>query len=190
MELVENRLNMTAQLGGRAVVIHIPKLSPDAEALLQLDPLRRSIDALVPTIQQLDVRLALENMADDDFRARSTLLTEYGSDILGLCYDSGHGNMGQRLGLDHLEPLKHRLIAVHLHDNDGTRDQHWVPFTGTVDFPRLTRLLAASSYSGCISMESNLRQTPDSAKPTFLSDAYRAGERLTEMLAASSKAIK
>ena len=63
VELVENRLRMIAELGGRTVVMHIPKSPPDAlkaEIRPQLDALRRSIDGLLPTIRQLHVRLALE----------------------------------------------------------------------------------------------------------------------------------
>jgi sugar phosphate isomerase/epimerase len=185
VELVQNRLEMTAELGGVSVVMHIPKLPEGAETTPQCDQLRRSIDALLPAVRGLGVRLALENMANEDFRFLRKLLSEYGADAVGICYDCGHGNMDQRRGLDHIDTVKDRLIAVHLHDNDGIRDQHWVPFTGTVDFARLAGILARSSYRGCISMESNLKNVADFAKPTFLADARQAGRRLTEMVASA-----
>lgn len=185
VELVQNRLEMTAQLGGKSVVMHVPNTPTAAPTTPQIDQLRRSIDALTPTIRRLGVRLALENMPNDDFRLLRSLLSEYSPDVLGICYDSGHGNIDQRRGLDHLEAVKDRLLALHLHDNDGTRDQHLVPFAGTVDFPRLSQIIATSSYVGCISMESNVKGMPDFAKPTFLPDAYAAGVRLTDMVASA-----
>lgn len=188
VELVENRLHMTAELGGQSVVMHIPDLPVGQDTTPQCDQLRRSLDALVPTIRRLGVRIAMENMPNDDFRLLRKLLADYGPEIVGICYDCGHGNMDQRRGLDHLETVKDRLIAMHLHDNDGTRDQHLVPFTGTVDFPRLAAILASSSYRGCISMESSLKNLPDPAKPTFLADAYAAGGKLTSMVHATRSA--
>lgn len=183
VELVENRLRMTAELGGSCVVMHVPRLPADADGAPECDQTRRSIDALLPTIRQLGIRLAFENMGSDDFRFLRKLLAEYGPDTVGICYDCGHGNIRERLGLDHLETVKDRLIAVHIHDNDGTKDHHWVPFTGNVDFPRLADILARSSYKGCISMESNVKSTAEPARPTFVADAYRAGLRLAAMVA-------
>jgi len=113
------------------------------------------------------------------------LLTEYGPDVIGICYDCGHGNIGLGRGLDHMEALKARLAAVHLHDNDGVGDKHWVPFTGTVDAPRLTRLLATSGYRGCISLESNINNIPEANRGTFVADAFQAATRLTKMVAAA-----
>lgn len=185
VELVENRLQMTARLGGKSVVMHLPTLQADLHSNKECDAVRRSIDALLPTIRALGVRLAFENMPGDDFRLLGQLLGEYPPEVAGLCYDCGHGNMGDALGLAHLEVRKNRLIAIHLHDNDGSADQHWVPFTGTVAYPRLARILATSSYQGCISMESNVNRVEEPAKATFVSDAYEAGRRLAEMVTAS-----
>lgn len=184
VELVQNRLRMTSELGGQSVIMHVPNLPPESDSTPQCDQLRRSLDALAPSIRNLGVRLALENMANDDFRLLRKMLAEYGDDVVGICYDCGHGNIGQCQGLNNLEQVKDRLIALHLHDNEGTQDKHWVPFTGSVDFPRLCAIIAASSYRGCISMESMTRNVADEAKATFLPDAFRAGMRLNQMVAA------
>jgi len=143
---------------------------------------RKSIEELSPVILWTNVRLALENMANDDFKLIGQLLEEFGSDLVGICYDCGHGNIRKGEGLDHLERFKDRLIAVHIHDNDGTADHHWVPFTGTVDFPRLARIIAASSYTGCISLESNINSLPEVKKATFVKDAFEAATRLAQMV--------
>ena len=64
-------------------------------------------------------------------------------------------------GLDWLERLKDRLISIHLHDNDGTADQHNLPFWpgGTVDWDRLTKILATSGYTKWVSMESTMKRS-------------------------------
>src|SRR5215471_2587086 len=48
VELVENRLRMTAELGGSCVVMHVPQLPQQAESTPECDRTRRSIDALLP----------------------------------------------------------------------------------------------------------------------------------------------
>lgn len=173
--LVRNRLEMTARLGGQTVIMHAHPAF--------LDPLRRSLDALQPVAKQHGVRIAIENEAE--FAMPRLLLREYPPEFLGLCYDAGHGNIADRHGLDELAAVTDRLIAVHLHDNDGTADQHQLPFTGTVDWPRLARLIAQSSYRQCISLEVVMRPPGRTDEAEFLARAFVAGGRLTEMIAAA-----
>lgn len=185
VDLVSNRIRMTEQLGGGTVVMHVPLLPEGVETTPDYDPLRRSLDALTPVTRKCGIPLALENMPHDNFHLLDKLLAEYGPDVIGICYDCGHGNIGLGRGLDHMETLKARLAAVHLHDNDGVGDKHWVPFTGTVDARRLSRLLATSGYRGCISLESNTNSIPQANRGTFVADAFQAAGRLTEMVAAA-----
>jgi sugar phosphate isomerase/epimerase len=107
---------------------------------------------------------------------------EFPASFLGLCYDSGHGNFRPRLSLDKLESFKARLIAVHLHDNDGTDDQHRVPFHGSVDWPRVTAIIARSSYKKCLSLESSMKTHGDWSRKQFLHEAFLAGRKLTSMM--------
>lgn len=54
-----------------------------------------------------------------------------GAEVLGFCFDTGHGNL---VGLDveaFLSQLGHRLKVLHIHDNDGVGDLHQLPFTFT-----------------------------------------------------------
>ncbi|MFW5798075.1 MAG: sugar phosphate isomerase/epimerase family protein [Planctomycetota bacterium] len=178
VELVRNRIEMTARLGGHAVVMHAsPEPDPaDGEPVIP-QPLRRSLDELQPVAEKAGVRLAIEN---GDVHLISALLAEYPPSYLGLCYDAGHGTMAGD-GLDHLERLADRLIVVHLHDNDGTSDQHNNPFTGRGDWDRLAGILARSPYRGPVTLESNLRGL-DTAPEAFLHQAFEAARRLAEMI--------
>ena len=68
---MRNRLLMTAELGGQSVVMHVPVLTGEATGSPECDNVRRSMDALVPTIRQTGVRIAFENMAHDKAKRRS-----------------------------------------------------------------------------------------------------------------------
>ncbi len=171
VELIKNRLEMTARLGGGTIVMHCPNIPA-------WEPLGRSLDELEPFARQHGVRIALEN---GSFDAIGYWLAHYEPDFLGLCYDCGHGNLTPD-GLDRLDAVKDRLISVHLHDNDGTSDQHNLIFTGTVDWERLARILAQSAYGGPISSESNMGCSVITDEVLFLAKAFEAGTRLTEMV--------
>jgi sugar phosphate isomerase/epimerase len=176
VELIKNRIDMTARLGADVVILHLPAGLGDDQA--SWSRLRRSLDALEPYARACHVRIAIEN---GDFEAIRRVLAAYDPEFLGLCYDSGHGNMVAD-GLDRLESLKHRLISVHLHDNNGASDQHKLPFTGTVDWSRLARIIAESSYTKCVSLETTMRETGIDDEDTFLARAFEAGTRLARMI--------
>lgn len=171
VELVKNRLEMTARLGGDAVVMHIPS-GPIS------DGLKKSLDALAPHANKLGVRIAVENGC---FEAMNSALSEFGPDYLGLCYDCGHGNMDAN-GLGKMDVIKDRLIAIHLHDNDGINDEHKIPFTSTVDWNRLIDIIARSSYSKCINLEVSMRNMGIEDVDQFVQLAYQKGAILTQML--------
>ena len=99
------------------------------------------------------IQIALENMPVDNFKQIIKFLNEYSPDFLGLCYDTGHGNMGKGNGLKFLNQLKDRLICVHMHDNDGSGDQHKLPSQGTVDWKKFIKLLKESSYRKALNAE-------------------------------------
>jgi len=183
VELVVNRIDMAARLGSDVIIMHTPGQPDDpAQQETYLDPLRRSLDELEPVARDRRVRIAVEN---GDFRTIGRLLAAYPPDYLGLCYDCGHGNMIAD-GLDRLDTFKDRLISVHLHDNDGEGDQHNLLFTGTVDWPRLATILAASAYEKCVSMEVVMRNAGIDSEAEFLHRAYHTGAELAGMIRASA----
>jgi sugar phosphate isomerase/epimerase len=192
VELVGNRLGMAARLGADAIVMHIPGPREVQAEPAAWDQLRRSLDALHPLAEARGVRVAIEN-SEDNFAEIRALFDAYPPGYLGLCYDCGHGNLtppsqAKPVGLDALETLKERLAVVHLHDNDGLKDQHWLPFTGSVDWPRLAGILARSAYRKPVSMESNMHRHDLRDEREFLRRAAEGGARLTEMIAGEGAA--
>jgi sugar phosphate isomerase/epimerase len=182
VELVQNRIHMAARLGADVVIIHVPSDTGVEVREKLLGPVRRSLDELLPFAQSHSIRIAVENMETDDFGMLTTLLDAYDESALGLCYDSGHGNMDGR-GLDNLEKVKERLIALHLHDNDGTVDQHKLPFTGTVDWERLACIIADSPYEQCLNLEVVIQNSGIQDEAEFLRQAHASGEKLAGMVA-------
>ncbi len=182
IDLLLNRLRMTAALGGEAMVVHMPaEPGPDGVPHYPFDLLRRSLEALAEPAREYRVALALENSAPDNMPAIAYLLEQYPPEILGLCYDSGHGHIAGN-GLDRLEVMADRLLVLHLHDNNGQDDLHNLPFSGTGDWNRLARILAAAPYDGPLTMEASHLGEDNAA---FLRAAWEQGCRLEQMVEAA-----
>lgn len=182
IELVRNRIAMTAALSGRVIILHASP-EPDAETEREAywSRLMASLDALRDTARELGVRIAIEN---GHFDTIEKILSDYEPGFIGLCYDSGHGNI-RRNELNRLDALKDRLISVHLHDNDGTGDQHNLLFSGTIDWATLAGILAQSGYEGCASMELSMPSSGIEDEPTFLAKAFETGSRFSAMVAST-----
>ena len=201
IELVKNRIDFTAQLGGDAVVMHAypPTVDP---ALAQyndriFDQLRRSLDALQPYARERGVRIALENLidfagvrsgavsaaaADDNCALILQVYEQYDPEFIGFCYDSGHAIIG-RSRMDRLAPLMSRLSVLHLNDNDGQSDLHLLPFAGAVDWDLAAKLIADSPYDKPMSFEVSMSKMGIAAEPVYLQRAHEQGAKFAEMVA-------
>jgi sugar phosphate isomerase/epimerase len=181
VELVLNRIEMTARLGGDVIVMHMPAGCQEGDEAAWAR-FRRSMDALEPYAAVHGVRIAIENGGSDaSFDAIERALGMYGPEFAGLCYDCGHGNLFAG-GLDRLARLADRLIAVHLHDNDGQGDDHNLPFAGTVAWDRLMAIIARSAYTKWVSEEVSMRKAGIAEEPAFLARAFETARKLQGLL--------
>ena len=140
------------------------RLDPDFERELNI----RRYSGLIPAAKRTGVKILLENMftsfggrvigaACSDMHDAcgyiDTLNGIAGEEIFGFCYDSGHAAL---LGLDQgiaIRTLGHRILAVHLHDNDGQRDSHRFPYYGVIDWETVLRAFRETGYKGSINFE-------------------------------------
>ena len=132
--------------------------------------------------QRSDINIAVENMCRPEAIATATyILEQIDSPRLGFCFDAGHHNARQAPEMDMLARFGHRLMALHLHDNDGTDDQHLLPFDGTVDWPALMRKIAQSGYKGPTTLEVVCEGYQDISPEHFLALAYKQAVRLDQL---------
>lgn len=90
----------------------------------------------------IGVKLAIENIFEDEPSNLKLLMEEMNSSNFGVCFDTGHFNLFSRAPLEvWMSSLKPYLIELHLHDNDKTSDQHLPISDGTFDFTGFFGLL-------------------------------------------------
>ena len=94
---------------------------------------------------------------------------------LGFCFDSSHANLKDQFYL--LEDHGNRLSALHLSDNDGSADQHRLPFDGKIDFEKkVLPFLTKNDIPFTMELIADRKQYPDEEE--FLRIAY---QRITEL---------
>jgi sugar phosphate isomerase/epimerase len=158
---LERWLDLFVAVGVRCGVIHpggtaAAGAGDEAGAAGRVHEARvRAFGALCEHVRGTDLTICLENVSnapavDDLVR----IIEDVGSPALGICLDTGHLNLASGDQRAFIERAGARLRALHLADNDGTRDQHLIPFgLGTVDWQSVCRALAAVGYRGLLNFE-------------------------------------
>ena len=90
----------------------------------------------------IGVKIAIENIFEDEPSNLKLLMKEMDSPNFGICFDTGHFNLFSKAPLEiWMSSLKPYFIELHLHDNDKTSDQHLPVSAGTFDFKTFFGLL-------------------------------------------------
>lgn len=93
---------------------------------------------LIKKAIDMNIKIAIENIFEDEPTNLKLLMQELGSENFGICFDTGHFNLFSKTPLNEwLEVLKPYIIELHLHDNDRTADTHNPIGDGTFDFDTL-----------------------------------------------------
>jgi len=152
---------LAAQVGAGLITVH-PTPCPDYEraTLARREQLQRqALSELCDRADTQGIVLALENMPSPNVYAPGfvymhshfALLEEIPA--LGITFDVGHANMAGISLRDTVLHVRHRLRHIHVHDNDGSADQHLPVGRGTVDWLGLTQALVEIDYSGILEFE-------------------------------------
>ena len=90
----------------------------------------------------MGVKIAIENIFEDEPANLRMLMEKMNSDNFGICFDTGHFNLFSKVPLETwISALKPYFIELHLHDNDKTSDQHLPIGEGIFDFKRFFELI-------------------------------------------------
>lgn len=149
-------LEATAYVGAKYAVIHPQRdVSGTGETLVE-----ESVQLLTPFndfARRQNVTLCVENM-------RTTSAAQLRQIIEALdccaCWDVGHANLGKFDQYESIVLLGERLKVLHLHDNYGAKDDHSLPFLGTVDWTGVLRALSDIGYEGTFNYEVQASKLP------------------------------
>jgi sugar phosphate isomerase/epimerase len=174
-------LQVARRIPCRFLVVHLGVTSTEASSRENRpDAARRSLETIVEAAAERDVRVAVEVIPNELSEAAS-LVQWIENDLegldVGVCLDYGHAHVMGDLG-DAIETLSGHLWTTHVHDNRGRRDEHLVPFAGTIDWDAAMMETQKIGYDGVLMFE-----VAGSGNPSdVLARSVKARERLRKTL--------
>lgn len=79
--------------------------------------------------------------------------------MLHACWDTGHANC-EGSQYDDILTLGDELYAIHYNDNHGAKDEHLIPFLGTLNHDEVINALIDIKYKGYFTLESGSSLIP------------------------------
>ena len=139
----------------------------------------KRINRIIERAEQKCVNVALENLRKPEYLG--FVFDRITSSRLGFCFDSGHQNCRSK-NIDLLSMYGEKLMAVHLHDNDESSDQHRMPFDGNIDWNTVMKKLSDIHYNGYTALEIMNAGYENIEKPSeFLSIAFDRAKKLDNL---------
>ena len=107
-------------------------------------------------------------------------------DTVGFCWDCGHESCFTP-GRQYMPIFGKYLVCTHLHDNHGVynKDEHLIPFDGSMDMELAARQIKESGYEGSLMLEilvQNSNYYDGMTYPEYLTKGYEAVTRLRDMI--------
>lgn len=157
VELYVNTFPATVALGATLTVIH-PSAEPipDEERFARMEQTRKSLREMAEAASTMRLRLAVEILprtclgrTTDEILA---LLYDLPTEVGGVCLDVNHANLREDLTCT-VRTLGNRLLTLHISDNDGVDERHWLPGRGIIRWTEFIRALEAACYTGAFVYE-------------------------------------
>jgi protein FrlC len=164
LQCVRDLIELCPIVGVETIVVHpggCRGVADERESRRALELNVEAFSRLAGAAAARGVVLALENMG----RVRD--VRQFGSrirdllDVIGsvpargvaVCLDTGHAHyMGEDVP-SAVAVLGDRLRATHIHDSLGRRDDHLMPYSGTIDWGRVISALKGIGYQGMLNLE-------------------------------------
>ncbi len=177
---VKRALDAAEYFPFRYLVQHLGAGREEAEPA-RYDAAFNSLEHLVVFAKQRGVTIALENTPGE--LASPANLRHFIQDTrladLRLCFDAGHAHMEEGIEQS-FETMREFVVTTHVHDNHGEKDEHLLPYGGTIDWSKLLKALRnALGGAGALPIVLELKKDPGS-----LSQMTAVFEKFEAVLAA------
>lgn len=193
---ITNEFAILARNGVKTAIIHPGQNNYDFTTSIQ--PITqqglRNWQNVVAQAERHNILLAIENVDPAHLPHLCFLLDNIQSANLKFCYDSGHHNLFIP-EVDLIGKYANILQAIHLHDNDlsfpqkvgWSGDLHLVPLDGKINFEKITKQIAHSSYNGPTMLESSCKDERynQMSQMEFYQHAYANGKKLSKLILAN-----
>ena len=150
-------LAIAATIPFHYLVVHVGM--PDAQKIPSGDnqpaAARRSVIEIVEAADRVNVRVALEVMPNPLSSAAALVQTiedQLEGVNVGICLDYGHAHLMTDVA-EAVETVSGHLWTTHIHDNNGRRDDHLVPYAGSINWDEAMMTTQKIGYDGVLVFE-------------------------------------
>ena len=179
---IKRALDVAEYLPFRYLVQHLGG-SRDVADARRFDAAFSSLEHLHVFAKERGVTLALENTPGElatPANLRQFIIDTRFTD-LRLCFDIGHAHIGDGV-MASIEPMREFLATSHIHDNHGVKDEHLLPYEGSIEWKSALAALPPE-----LPLVFELKEKTAYAEPSppsiALSAARAAFERIEQALA-------
>lgn len=186
---IVNGMKHSAWVGAEMIVVHssnhLDVKDPSThDALYESDI--NLFTKLIPYAEEFGIKIALENTNGTVCRTAEglcRLYDELNNDAFVVCFDVGHGNIIGENPAEMIRKLGNRIKCTHFHDNDGSRDQHTLPFYGNIDWESVMKAFADVNYAGYLNYESGyfVKNLPEDLRPEAAKLMAKVARHLAKM---------
>ena len=179
---IQAALSVASRIPYRYLVVHIgmPSTERVPPGDNQPSAATRSIEEIAEAASRVGVQVALE-VIPNPLSTPAALVRLIEDELealpIGICLDVGHANLLGDVG-EAMETVAGHLWTTHVHDNRGKRDEHLVPYAGSIDWDHAIMLSQKIGYDGALMFEvANTGEPLDVLRRT-----QKARERLEKAL--------
>ena len=160
-DVMKRSIRLTSKIGCKYWVIH-PLMPFGAKSDFAQDAFWKInydfFSNLVQYAKKFNVTICLENMPMKRLsmsRTEKTLefIHQINDENFKLCFDTGHEAVFDTSIEKAIRLSGEDLKVIHVHDNDGKSDRHWVPYMGMIDWNAVYRTLQEINFDGVFSLE-------------------------------------
>ena len=143
---------------------------------------------LIPVARECGIKIAIENIGRVSITSTperlNKLFDTLNDPVFTVCFDVGHCLLQ---GVDPAEAIRaigERLVdgCTHVHDNNGDRDTHTLPYYGKVEWESVMKALADIDYQGDLNYEASafIKDIPVALYEDGLTYMAKVGKYLIE----------
>jgi sugar phosphate isomerase/epimerase len=166
---IKRALDVAEYLPFPYLVLHMGS-SRDAAEEHRFDAAFSSLEHLHIFAKERGVTIALENTPGELATPENLRHFIVRTRLTGvrMCFDIGHAHLEEGV-LKSLEPMREFLVTSHIHDNHGIKDEHLLPYDGTIDWKAALPALPEN-----LPLVFELKEQPAYAEPAPASVALTA----------------
>ena len=162
--IVENHIRIlkeNADFIGRHLTVHASGEPPMDEHPVRMDKIHRSLDELMPTLEEFGFSLNIEYLPrtclGNCVEELQQIICDYDPKHVGICMDVNH-IMDRPQDLPAIiRELAPRINTFHISDYDGIDETHWMPGQGVYNWGEILDCIHEIDHDVVLILETNMQ---------------------------------